>query len=313
MMQGKFRGKCFWGSVFCLILFALPAISGTVGSTAPQEPRQWTVGKIGILFEMTKDDLRAWKDTKNGAPVFSAQALLSIHKKEFDRDAEERARELLQAEPPEYPTMIDDQSCDVQPLSVVGPIVSYLETTDGFSPGAAHPYHSQTIEAKDVSGSKTKVSLLDFYSEKQIVDALKADPWIQKFKAPQDSFASADTLAKLADLLNDAESNIQLDSCEMDAYFEADLVNHFAFYDLTPNAVAVRIGVPYSTEVCRGTFHQVGLALPIPEKLREYLGDAQQLKAGFLMKSRKSVGAPTYSASWEVDIQELAKKLRKNP
>src|SRR5947207_12367835 len=140
-------------------------------------------------MEMTKNDLRAWSGAKKGTPNFSVQALIAARKKQFDTDARERAKELLEENPPDYPTYIDDQTYTIEPMSVVGPVVSYLETSDGYSPGAAHPYHSTSMVAFDITRN-AEASLLDFYSEKQIVDALKSDPWIRKYKVPPGVMAS---------------------------------------------------------------------------------------------------------------------------
>lgn len=294
---------------FCLLLVLAVAPAGPATTV---NPREWTVERLGLRFELTADELRAWKGAQ--APVFSIRALLAEDKRKFDASAEEGARERMGSEPPRYAEQPQYGSVAYKPLSVVGPLVSYLEVLDGYSPGAAHPFAFETIQARDVSRDGTAISLMDLYSDRQILDALKADPWIRKFTSPKGTVASAATLAELVAFLNEArDTSADPDSCAMDASFGTDLVQHFAFHHLEGGRVAVRIAIPYSAEVCRGTLHQVGLLLPIPEGLRGDLQKAERLESGFLMKDVKRLGSPVYSDSWEVDLRALARQLRKPP
>jgi hypothetical protein len=48
--------------------------------------------------------------------------------------------------------------------------------------------------------------------------------------------------------------------------------------------VAVRISVPYGSEIHRGQYTQLGILLPIPPRLRQALAAAANRQAGFLMQ-----------------------------
>jgi hypothetical protein len=257
---------------------------------------------------MSARELRA---TRDGATLFSTAALLEAAKREFDADAEERARELLGDDPPAYGEYVLNARTALRPLSVVGPLVSLHVAGDGYAPGAAHPYAYQTIEVTDVTRTGARPSLLDYYTERQIVGALEADPWIRKFRDPEAKAAS--TLAELTAALNDARGGGDdgEPTCALDAFFDPDLVRAFAFHQLEGGRVAVRIGIPHGAEICRGTFHQVGLLLPIPPALRAHLARAARREAGFLGKDGPAMGAAEYAAAWEVDLRVLARSLKR--
>lgn len=291
-------------SLIPVLLLAVLAPSGA----KPEPARSWTLAS-GIRFEMSARELRA---SRAGATLFSTTALLEERKREFDADAEERARELLAPDPPEHAEYIDDAAIAYRPLSVVGPLVSLLVTGGGYSPGAAHPWAFETIEAIDVTRRGAKPSLLDYYTERQLVDALQADPWIRRFRDPDRPPAPASTLAALTAALNEARGAIGVAEdgpCPNDAYFSEDLVRNFAFHHLEGRRVAVRIGISHGSEICRGTMHQVGLLLPVPAALRADLERAAKREAGFLAQDAKAVGAPAYSGDWEVDLRALARQL----
>jgi hypothetical protein len=98
------------------------------------------------------------------------------------------------------------------------------------------------------------------------------------------------------------------ETCALDAWFSEHLVRSFAFHHVSGDRVAIRVGIPYATEVCRGTLHQIGLLLPIPEALRQDLERARTGEAGFLMADREGHGALELSASWEIDLRDLARE-----
>ena len=266
--------------------------------------RSWTLAS-GIRFEMSARELRA---TRGGVTLFSTAALLEERRLAFEADAEERARELRAPDPPSLGEPIADESVAYRPLSVVGPLVSLRVTVGGYSPGAAHPYAIKTIETVDVARAGSNPSLLDFWSEGELVAALRADPWVQTFLDPDVPAPRGETLAGLTGTLDAARAVVDVDDddpCRGDASFGPDLVRAFAFHHLEGRRVALRIGIPYATEICRGRMHEVGLLLPIPPALRDDLARAADRRAGFLARDE----APDYSASWEIDVRALAAKL----
>ena len=66
-----------------LVLVSCPAVLWAA------EPREWTVERRGLTFELTSQDLRAWKGPRSGPPVFSIQRLLAEEKARFDKDVAE--------------------------------------------------------------------------------------------------------------------------------------------------------------------------------------------------------------------------------
>jgi hypothetical protein len=287
-----------------LALGAAVAGSGAEASST----RAWSLPS-GVRFEMSARELRA---SREGATLFSTAALLAERKREFDADAEERARELLGDDPPAHPDFEHSASITYRPLSVVGPLVSLLVTGGGYAPGAAHPYAFQSIEVVDVTRPDAKPSLLDHYTERQIVRALEADPWIRWFLDPDRDADGFPTLAALAAALNDGVEAREVDEenpCLHDAYFGAELVRAFAFHHREGGRVAVRIGLSHASEVCRGTMNQVGLLLPIPVALRADLARAAKRAGGFLARDAQGRGAREYSGSWAVDLRDVARRL----
>jgi hypothetical protein len=55
--------------------------------------------------------------------------------------------------------------------------------------------------------------------------------------------------------------------------------------------VAVRIALPYRHEVCRGQMTQLGLDLPMPDRLRAELVQAAGQRAGFLLRDLPAIAA----------------------
>ena len=270
------------------------------------DSRTWTTA-TGIRFTMSERELVA---VREGREVFSTTTLLAGQKREFDTDVEERARELLAPDPPDYGEPIADATIAYRPLSVVGSLVSLEVTAGGYSPGAAHPYGHQAIEVVDVSRPDAKPSLLDHYEERTLVEALLADPWIRRFGAAADAPLPRTSLAALVEALNDAQPAAQdgEENCDLDAYFGTALARSFAFHHRAGSRVAVRIGIPYAHEVCRGTMHEVGLLLPIPPALRAELERAEKREAGFLGKDAPA--AAPYKGSWEADLRDVARRLK---
>jgi hypothetical protein len=292
-----------------LLLLSLPCATAAA-APAPQ-PRRWTVERLGLTFEMTATDLRAWKGEKADPPAFSVRALLAEDEKSSQKDAEERAAELLAPDAPELPTYELTAETTLDMLSVVGPLVSFQRSSSGFAPGAAHPYAGSRIETADVTRPGVTPSILDYVPEAAFVQALNADPWIQKFKDEKGRTSAAKTVKDLVEFLKNVPPP-ESDDCSTDAYFDEDMVQHFAFHHREGDRVAVRIGILYGAEVCRGTLHQVGLLLPAPAALRDDLARAERREAGFLMKDRKAVGSPSYATSFMVNIKELAARLKKS-
>ena len=294
------------------LLFVLLALAP--GGAWAAEPRSWRVDRLGVIFERSAQDLRAWKGTQSGAPAFSIQALLAEEKARFDKDVAEGAREFAKADARDDPSSVATRYARLEPLSVVGPLVAYRSDFGEDWPGTAHPSRMRDLSVMDVTRPGAAVSLLDYFPEKHLVDALKADPWIREFADPEGGFAEASSLDALFAALDrsaggDAEAG---DGCTWDANLHVNLVRSFAFHHLEKDRVAVRLFVPPYTMFCArlGTLHQVGLLLPVPESLRHDLQQAAAGKAGFLAKDLEAQGSPSYEAEWKADLAVHARKLR---
>lgn len=112
------------------------------------------------------------------------------------------------------------------------------------------------------------LSLLDFYSESQVLAAFLRDPYIRKGLGKKQPRS-----------LEDLFSEVTLPCASL----EEQNLSNFAFYDVKGDQVAVRVGLPNSaSETCTWGFDQLGLWLPIPKTLVKPL---QQAKAqGLLMQ-----------------------------
>jgi hypothetical protein len=177
------------------LITTLPAFAHAAGN-APAARRTWTAQ--GVTFEHTADGIRAWRGEPKGAPAFSTAALLAAERKELDADAEEVARALLGPEPPTYGMAVMDEQVTIEVLSIVGPLLAYREAAGGYTPGTAHPTRYDVLHVLDLRRADARPSLLDYFSEKQLVAALKADPWLRKFADPEGGFHRATTLGDRA-------------------------------------------------------------------------------------------------------------------
>lgn len=284
------------------------------GATHAAEPRRWTVAPEGVTFEVSASDLRAWKGPATGAPAFSVAALLAGTKKAFDDYAWEQARELEEPDPPSYGESTSYESVTFEVLSIVGPLLSYREASDGYTAGAAHPTRYEIVSVRDLARPDVSVQLLDLFPEKQLVAALKADRWVRKFANPEGGFQRASSLAELVGALDSswAQENATDEDhdCSVDVSFDDSFGRMFYFHHVEKDRLAVRILVPPGSEWCNRANgpQEIGVLLPIPDALRAHVGKAQRGEAGFLAASRNAFGPPTYKGSWEVDIRTLVRK-----
>jgi hypothetical protein len=200
-------------------------------------------------------------------------------------------------------------------LSIVGPLLVYRESGYDDTPGAAHPTRYEGLHVVDLRRKDAKPSLLDFFTEKQLVAALKADPWIRKFDNGEGDFKRAATLDDLVAALDRsyAQGKAEEGDCRFDVAFGSDtLVQQFYFHRVIGDTVAVRIFVDPGSEWCnRASGGQtIGLLMPMPASLRADLLKAQSGEAGLLAANAKAAGA-SYAQEWKVDVVEMAETLRK--
>lgn len=177
---------------------------------------------------------------------------------------------------------VDTHSAIYRPLSLVGPYLSLESNGSSFTPGAAHASIENRFVTLDLRKREGPVSLTRWFTEGQLVSALKNDPFLaQQSKLPLSGVDSLEAFATAFARLNDCHLSI------VDGRLES-----FAFHTLKGDGlVAVRFGIPNS---CLGDneIRQLGLLLPVPPSLENDLKAAAQGRHGFLMKdARKLFGS----------------------
>ena len=153
-------------------------------------------------------------------------------------------------------------------LSVVGPYVSYQR--DYYYDGGAHPSYGTGFIAYNLK-TDTSVRLQDIFDEKDILNALKKDEFVQKYLTSE-KYYDYNTLKSFFDNLDG----------ECAYYFSMDNLSHFAFHHVKGDMVAVRIGISYGCEAARGNFAQIGIYLPMSKKFKKMINKA--IKNNVLMK-----------------------------
>jgi hypothetical protein len=185
-----------------------------------------------------------------------------------------------------------------KPQSIVGGIVSYYYTSDTYGAGAAHPNYADGLAAVDTtklekngdSYSFAQANLGDLVDEASLVNALKADKWINKILKQDDrkKLAAARNLQELGDVLQEGFMNSE--SCYSTPIYDGKLQS-FAIYDYSApkNLVAVRVTVGYSSHACAGAAPTVQLGLIVKPRIDlEYsLKEQAKNKTGLLMKNAK--------------------------
>lgn len=177
---------------------------------------------------------------------------------------------------------VDTQSAIYRPLSLVGPYLGLERDGSSFTPGAAHASIENGFVTLDLRKRERPVSLTQWFTEEQLVSALKKDPFLaQQLKLPLSGVESLEGLASAFSRLNDCHFSI------VDGRMET-----FAFYTLKDDGlVAVRFGL-FNSCSSDNEVRQLGLLLPVPPSLENDLKAAAQGRHGFLMKdSRKLFGS----------------------
>lgn len=171
----------------------------------------------------------------------------------------------------------EEDKQDSELLSVVGPYVSYEYQYwhSGNGPeGPPHPAWGRYFRAFDIR-TNSNVSLLDFYDEKVILNALLKDKFIQRM-------IKGRKFNTLKELFTSTRMDYDIED-EIDVEFSEGSLSSFAFHHIKDSKVAIRIGLDRSSgPYWKSDFQQVGIYLPIPEKLKDDLLRADQNKT--LMK-----------------------------
>jgi hypothetical protein len=153
-------------------------------------------------------------------------------------------------------------------VSAVGPYLTFLQTSNGFCEGAAHPWSSTGFATYDARTGKL-ARLTEAFDEPSVLAALNGDAVILKA-------LDGKPATTLAELFERADGGCETAIGDW-------LLGAFAFHHLKGGQVAVRIGLGHGCEVMRGKFTQLGLYLPASKELPAWLKKAEA--RGLLMKS----------------------------
>lgn len=234
-------------------------------------------GLMILLLASSANAGNIWSSNVSGSTVaWTTQNLTITSSKRSIFDARKSWEEDLAKMKQAAEDHIESQE-DVELLSVVGPIVSYQDATY-CDCGGAHPSADTIFMTLNTQHPDKMPQLTDFFPENILLAALLKD------KVVQDALRASDhpmpkTLSDLKGVL------YSLDNFSKDYRFDEAFLSHFAFHHIDGNKVAVRIGLPYATEVARGRITQIGLLLPIPESLKVTLNAAASQLQGFLMRN----------------------------
>lgn len=232
----------------------------------------WSGASGGVTVTWTTGDVMVRRGGSDGEPVFSVRA--------------EAERAWRRANAAGDRTCTEDRGVEV--LSVVGPLVSISIQADGVCGGAAHPYASRRWAALDMArvdqGRPAPVRLTAIAPEADLLHALVLDPVVRA--ALSGTGEPPATLAALFETL--ATHPIVVGGCTFD--LTDDDLTSFAFHHLPGgDRMAVRLALPYRDEACRGQIAQLGLDLPMPDRLRAELAQAGGRRVGFLLQDQKAV------------------------
>jgi hypothetical protein len=294
-------------------LVATLAIAGVLPAA---ETHRWTVRPEGVTFEVGPSDVRAWRGAASGPPAFSAAAIVADRRKQFLDYAREQARELA-AEPAHAVGIgVSEESVTFEVLSIVGPLVAYRDSSEGYTAGAAHPTRGQLVIVRDLSRPAASPLLVDLFPEKHVVAALKADRWIRSLRnvdREDREFQEAATVAELLATLNPAGAqdwSSDEHDCRVDVSFDDSFGRMFYFHHVEKGRVAVRVLVPPGSEWCNRASGpmEIGLLLPIPDGLRRHVEKARRGEAGFLAAYRAPFGALKFEGNWDASLHDLIRQ-----
>ncbi len=190
-------------------------------------------------------------------------------------------------------------------LSVVGAVVSFEDqykddcggahpsadtrftTIDLSKPGEVRYAREEDSPMMNVDLAKLgKVSRLsDYFSERDILQALTAEPNIQKAIDALDHKRSPQSLAELPQLF--ASDDYALGDSDFE--LRPDFLTRFAFHHVEGDRVAIRIGLPPQSGANRTRHKELEIFLPAPESLREQLKLAASRQQGFLMSDANQI------------------------
>jgi hypothetical protein len=194
---------------------------------------------------------------------------------------------------------------DLALVSVVGTLISFQDEYSDFC-GGAHPsedYRFLTIDLSQpgefqykhagspplmtvpAESNKKIPRLTDYFNEEDLLAALIADRLIQKAITSSGRKSPPKTLEELNDLL--ANENYRLGDSGL--ALSSDFLTRFAFHHIEGNKVAIRLSLSSTATANQSEREQIGLLIPIPERLRMPLRVASERREGFLMRDSEAI------------------------
>ena len=208
-------------------------------------------------------------------PIFSYAAWARAA---FDRD-------LAAAKDDDAGMPLTIREIDVKPLSWLGNVISFSETTYTSIPDhEAHPAGESRLvtllidENAPSPGNAKPLSLTDYFDESAIYEALRREEHVKRQLSPGDMPAD---LSELVRALADRAPAIG-GPCYS---FPEDLLTRFAFEGMNGGVVRVDVGLP-GTAICREELTELALSLPAPARLNAALRSATVGPAGFVAANR---------------------------
>lgn len=196
---------------------------------------------------------------------------------------------------------------DTKELSKVGPYVSTEIDTNSNCKESTHPTDSHEFKTVDTNVGNRRLQLTDLFKKEDVYAALMNDKIIQS--ALSSVNAHPKNFEELQKLLSGNEGQgISLlqnrpNKEPLDVNLNKNVLSNFAFHHLEGNKIAIRLLPDYGSEAARNQMTQLGIALPIPSRMKDAFVGADKGKNGFLMKDSKQRGkASSNHRDYEVQI-----------
>lgn len=282
------------------LVLLIPAVALPLAAGTP-EVKRWKTAALD--FALSSKDFQA---TRHGKPVFSARQRLAGQIVKFRQQVALSIANLSKQEGRDlsWDIPVVEYSAAIEPVSSVGSVISLHESGYSMCPGCTRERRWDRVIAIDLSprpsrkkdkpGAPRAASLIELWSERQVLDALLADRLLKEFVTPEATPANLAAFWKLFRLPRASGGD---PNCDYDVSVGPQLLQAFAFNRLERGKVVVQVWLPPRSAACRGQTKQISLVLPIPERLREALDGSNRLQSGFLMEDVKNLGNPSYLVS----------------
>jgi hypothetical protein len=279
---------CLACSMYSAATSPAPSNEALLNASSEAQRMIWTGRSGGFVFQWSTTDISV-------RPVQSPTKVLFSVRELAQKDFAAFFEASKDPDTGEIAKCTDERTFVV--LSVVGSIISLRDSSFTVCERAAHPggesRHIAIDLAKpgsvgykegevDLANPGKVVKLTDIFDERDVLNALLADPLVKE--ALGSSASKPATLAELIEAFA-AGANVTDKQCYS---VSEDMLTRFAFHHLENGKVAVRLGLS-GAGPCRYNLTELGILLPIPPSLKTSLAQAESGKEGFLMKDLKKI------------------------